>query len=148
MTLVVLMSVTTFITQRQLMVKNMAADNPIAQQQKILLYVFPLMFALGGFGFPIGVLIYWLTTNLWSMGQQFWVIRNNPAPGTPAYDAWEKRRTAKAAAKAAREGAATAATSGAVEPTEPPRPARQQPKRQSKSQRSKGGGSAKPPAGT
>ena len=85
--LILLMSATTFITQRQLMSKNMPADamnNPFAQQQKILLYVFPLVFAVFGMNFPVGVLIYWLTTNLWSMGQQFYVIRRNPAPGSPA----------------------------------------------------------------
>ena len=53
----------------------------MTQQQKMLLYVFPLMFAVSGINFPIGVLIYWLTTNLWSMGQQFYVIRRNPTPG-------------------------------------------------------------------
>ena len=93
--LVILMTATTFLTQRQLMVKNMPANNPMAQQQKILLYVFPVIFAVGGVGFPIGVLIYWSTTNIWSMGQQFWIIRNNPTPGTPAYEAWEKRKRAK-----------------------------------------------------
>jgi YidC/Oxa1 family membrane protein insertase len=41
------------------------------------------------------VLIYWFASNLWTMGQQFYVIRRNPAPGTPAYDAWELRRKAK-----------------------------------------------------
>lgn len=94
-TLVVLMTATTFITQRQLIVKNVAPDNPMVQQQKILLYVFPFMFAIGGFGFPIGVLIYWLVSNLWTMGQQFWVIRNSPQPGTPAYAAWETRQRSK-----------------------------------------------------
>ena len=44
-------------------------------------------FAVGGIAFPIGVLVYWTTTNLWTMGQQFYVIRRNPAPGTPAFDA-------------------------------------------------------------
>ena len=95
MVMVVLMTATTFITQRQLIVKNVAADNPIVQQQKVLLYVFPLVFAVGGVGFPIGVLLYWLTTNLWSMGQQFWVIRNNPSPGTPAHAAYLERKAAK-----------------------------------------------------
>ena len=56
----------------------------MAQQQKILLYVFPLIFAVFGINFPIGVLLYWLTTNLWTMGQQFYVIRRNPTPGSPA----------------------------------------------------------------
>ena len=58
------------------------------------------MFAVFGINFPIGVLVYWLTTNLWSMGQQYYVIRNNPAPGSPAYAEWEERQ----AKKAAREG--------------------------------------------
>ena len=82
--LIILMSVTSFITQRQLLLKNTASDNPIAQQMKIMMYIFPVMFAVGGLNFPIGVLIYWFTTNLWTMGQQFWVIHNNPQPGTPA----------------------------------------------------------------
>jgi YidC/Oxa1 family membrane protein insertase len=84
-----------FITQRQLLVKNVAADNPMIQQQKIMMYLFPLLFAVGGVGFPIGVLIYWLTTNIWSMGQQFYVIRNSPAPGTPAHAAYLERKRKK-----------------------------------------------------
>ncbi len=99
--MILLMTATSFITQRQLIVKNSAPDNPMVKQQKILLYVFPLIFAVSGINFPIGVLIYWFTTNLWSMGQQFWVIRNNPQPGTPAFEAREARRAAKAAAATA-----------------------------------------------
>jgi YidC/Oxa1 family membrane protein insertase len=131
--LIILMSLTTFITQRQLIVKNTAADNPIVRQQKLLLYIFPIMFAVGGINFPIGVLIYWLTTNLWSMGQQFYVIRNNPQPGTPAFDAKEKRDAAKAAKKAGT--AATAASATAVVEPEPPKQVRNQPKRQTRKKR-------------
>jgi YidC/Oxa1 family membrane protein insertase len=131
--MIVLMSATTFITQRQLIVKNTAADNPMVRQQKLLLYVFPVMFAVGGINFPLGVLIYWLTTNLWSMGQQFWVIRNNPQPGTPAHDAKLKRD----AEKAAKKGAPAVTQSGAVVPevVEPPKPTRNQPKRQTRKKR-------------
>lgn len=93
--LVVLMTITMFITQRQLLVKNVASDNPMIQQQKVMMYLFPLLFAVGGVGFPIGVLIYWLTTNIWSMGQQFYVIRNSPAPGTPAHAAYLERKRKK-----------------------------------------------------
>ena len=96
--LVVAMTGTTFLTQRQLMSKNMPADaltGPYAQQQKMLLYVLPVVFAVGGIAFPIGVLLYWTTSNLWTMGQQFYVIRNNPAPGTPAFAAKQKRDAAK-----------------------------------------------------
>jgi YidC/Oxa1 family membrane protein insertase len=51
-----------------------------------MLYVFPLFFLVYGFFFPLGVLLYWLTTNLWSMGQQYVVIhRMEPAAaGGPA----------------------------------------------------------------
>ena len=98
-TLIVLMSATTFTTQKQLMTKNMPAGsmdgNPFMQQQKILLYVFPLIFAVSGINFPVGVLLYWLTTNLWSMGQQFYVIRRMPAPGSAAEEALLRRRALK-----------------------------------------------------
>ena len=93
--LIILMSVSTFTTQRQLMMKNMPAsalDNPFAKQQKMLLYLMPLFFAISGVNFPIGVLLYWLTTNVWSMCQQFYVIRRMPAPGSPAEKAMQERR--------------------------------------------------------
>ena len=93
--MIVLMSGSTFTTQRQLMMKNMPAsalDNPFAKQQKVLLYLMPLMFVFSGVSFAIGVLLYWLTTNLWSMGQQFYTIRRMPAPGSPAEKALEQRR--------------------------------------------------------
>ncbi|HPE11927.1 MAG: membrane protein insertase YidC [Actinobacteria bacterium] len=131
--MIILMSATTFITQRQLIVKNTAADNPMVRQQKILLYVFPVMFAVGGINFPLGVLLYWLTTNLWSMGQQFYVIRNNPQPGTPAHEAKMKRD----AEKAAKKNTVTTAVAEPVasEVVEPPKPTRNQPKRQPRKKR-------------
>ena len=107
------MTATTFLTQRQLMSKNMPADaltGPYAQQQKLLLYVLPLVFAVGGIAFPIGVLLYWTTSNLWTMGQQFYVIRNNPAPNTEAVGAKEQARRGEAQAQGpARDRAAAGA---------------------------------------
>lgn len=100
--LILAMSATQFLTQRQLTMKNMPAsalDNPMARQQKMLMYIFPVIFAVTGVNFPIGVLIYWTTTNLWSMGQQFYVIRNNPAPGSEAERAMLERKARKAARK-------------------------------------------------
>ena len=131
--LIILMTVTTFLTQRQMIVKNTAADNPIVRQQKILLYVFPLVFAVGGINFPIGVLIYWFTTNLWSMGQQFWVIRNNPQPGTPAHDAKLKREADRAKAKQAPLPPAEDTDAA----SEPEAPNRVQPKKTSRAKRKK-----------
>ena len=140
--LVIAMTATTFLTQRQLMSKNMPPDamtGPYAQQQKMLLYVLPLVFAVGGIAFPIGVLFYWTTSNLWTMGQQFYVIRNNPAPGTPAFKAKEERDARKAERKAAHhhEEPRTEPVVDQKAPPTPPTPPRQQPKRQSRSQRKK-----------
>lgn len=150
--LVVAMTATTFTTQRQLMSKNMPADalsGPYAQQQKLLLYVLPVVFAVGGIAFPIGVLFYWTTSNLWTMGQQFYVIRNNPAPGTSAAKAKVERDRLKAERKGLPKGVEPEPE---PEPEEPKRPQqRQQPKRQSKSQRKKTGGpkpTPKPEGGT
>ncbi|MGH3327584.1 MAG: membrane protein insertase YidC [Streptomycetales bacterium] len=92
--MIVLMSASQFITQRQLMIKNTspaAANNPFVQQQKILLYVLPLVFAVFGINFPVGVLLYWLTSNSWSMGQQLFVIRRMPTPGSEAHRQLEER---------------------------------------------------------
>ena len=97
--LIAFMSLTTFTTQRQLMVKGMpkmdSSNNMMLQQQKIMLYLFPVIFAVSGVNFPIGVLIYWSTTNLWTWGQQFYVIKRNPTPGSPAYEELQKKRSAK-----------------------------------------------------
>jgi YidC/Oxa1 family membrane protein insertase len=84
--MIVLMGASTFFTQRQLMARNKATggDTQMAQQQKILLYVLPLTFAVFGYRFPVGVLLYWLTTNLWSMGQQAIVIRRMEATAAGA----------------------------------------------------------------
>jgi YidC/Oxa1 family membrane protein insertase len=81
------------------MVKGMpkmdASNNMMLQQQKIMLYLFPIIFAVTGVNFPIGVLIYWSTTNLWTWGQQFYVIKRNPTPGSPAYEELQKKKAAK-----------------------------------------------------
>jgi len=88
--LVVAMSALMFFTQRQLMSKNMptaatsGVNNPFAQQQKLLLYLMPGIFLVSGLGFPLGVLVYWVTSNIWTAGQQFIVIRRNPTPGSMA----------------------------------------------------------------
>lgn len=163
--LILAMCGTMFYTQLQITRKNMppeALEGPMAQQQKMMLYLFPIIFAVGGVNFPIGVLIYWLTTNLWTMGQQAWIIRNNPTPGTPAYAAWEARiiakggdpkekdptylrrkkmeeERAKANGKPASPAKGAAATATEAEPEdETPKVQRQQPRKKSRSNR-KGG---------
>ena len=139
---VVAMCATQFLTQRQLMMKNMPPDalnGPYAQQQKMLLYILPVVFAIGGVAFPLGVLIYWTTSNLWTMGQQFYVIRNNPAPGTPAFKAKQERD--------AKHGK-TVVEDPLKELEKPHPPPRQQPKKQSRSERRKQGGHQNPAGST
>ncbi len=78
--MLVTMGATTYWTQRQMMARATTTDPTQQSVQKIMLYVLPFSFAIFGFGFPIGVLLYWLTTNLWSMGQQAYVIKRMPPP--------------------------------------------------------------------
>jgi YidC/Oxa1 family membrane protein insertase len=97
--LIFIMSATTFTTQRQLMTKGMpkmdSSNNMMLQQQKIMLYLFPLIFAISGVNFPVGVLIYWSTTNFWTWGQQYYVIKRNPTPGSPAFEELERKKAKK-----------------------------------------------------
>jgi YidC/Oxa1 family membrane protein insertase len=96
--------VTQFITQRQMILKNSAPDNPMVQQQKAMMYIMPVFMAFFCFIAPVGVLIYLLTTNFWTMGQQFYVLHNSPLPGSKAHEAHLARQAAKAAKKAAKGG--------------------------------------------
>ena len=96
--MIVLMTVSQFITQKQIMAKNQnpaTATSQYMQTQRIMLYAFPLIFAISGISFPLGVMFYWLTSNFWTMGQQFIVIRNMPTPGSIAHKAREERLAKK-----------------------------------------------------
>ncbi|MBD0708313.1 MULTISPECIES: membrane protein insertase YidC [unclassified Streptomyces] len=91
--MIIMMSASQFFTQRQLMMKNvdLTVKTPYMQQQKMLMYIFPVIFAVMGINFPVGVLVYWLTTNVWTMGQQMYVINQNPTPGSKAQDSYLQR---------------------------------------------------------
>jgi len=131
--MVVLMTVSQFITQKQIMSKNISQamkESPTYKQQQILLYILPLVFLFSGFAFPLGVMIYWLVSNFWTMGQQFVVIRNMPTPGSQAFAAWEARQEKKNL----RKGIITES-----EPIEEAKPAqRQQPMGKNRAKRGKG----------
>ncbi|MDQ1713796.1 MAG: YidC/Oxa1 family rane protein insertase [Frankiaceae bacterium] len=121
--LIIAMTATTFITSKQMMGKNPSADPSQATQQKVLLYVMPLFLGVFGFQVAIGVLIYWTTTNVFSMVQQAVVMRHlGPVGSTPAAAA----KPAKPAAKPApnkRPATATPAAStanGAAAPADAP----------------------------
>ncbi|MEE1650385.1 membrane protein insertase YidC [Brachybacterium sp. J144] len=96
------MCAVTFFTQRELTMKNMpkaALEGPMASTQKMMLYMLPFIYVITGPGMPIGVLIYWLTTNVWTFGQQYIVIRATPTPGSDAEKARQERINAKRARK-------------------------------------------------
>ena len=81
LTLTTAMAVTTFISQRQLMNKQTAQVNP---QQQMLMKIMPLMFFVFAINVPLAVIIYWVTTNFWSVGQQWMLLRTAPVPAGDA----------------------------------------------------------------
>jgi YidC/Oxa1 family membrane protein insertase len=86
---VVISATTTFMTVRQsakrgLMQTNVDPDNPMAQSQKYMQYIVPF-FSLTGLYWQYGLVLYWVTTNLWTLGQQYFMFRNwEPLPTTAA----------------------------------------------------------------
>ena len=98
LTLVVLMIASQFFTQLQIISKNLSPEAKTGQayqMQKVMLYVLPFAFIFSGVFFPLGVVIYWFTSNIWTMVQQFVVIRNMPTPGSDAAKAREERLARK-----------------------------------------------------
>ncbi|MEN9731866.1 MAG: hypothetical protein RL488_1176 [Actinomycetota bacterium] len=97
-TMIVAMTASQFITQKQIMAKNQNAATQTSQYmqtQKIMLYAFPLIFAVSGIAFPLGLMFYWLTSNFWTMGQQYFVIRRMPTPGSKAFEERQTRLAKK-----------------------------------------------------
>jgi YidC/Oxa1 family membrane protein insertase len=130
---VAISSLTTFLTVRQSVTRSMAQmpDNPMAQQQKILMYISPL-FAFFSLNFPLGLILYWVTTNLWTLGQQHWFYSRHPMP---QFDA--KGNAIVIEAKPGLFAKLRKSTPEEQAPPPPPEPkiVRQQPSRQSRSKR-------------
>jgi YidC/Oxa1 family membrane protein insertase len=79
--LIAIMIVTTFLTSRQMILKTGWSEDPQQKMiQRLMLYGVPATLLFSGGAFPLGVVIYWVTTNLFSLGQQFWVLRKYPPP--------------------------------------------------------------------
>jgi YidC/Oxa1 family membrane protein insertase len=101
---VALSATTTFMTVRQtskrgLNTANMDPDNPMAQSQKYMMYIVPF-FSLTGLYWQYGLVLYWVTTNLWTLGQQYFMFRN-----------WDVTPAGAASATAPATGAAVATQS-------------------------------------
>ena len=84
---IVLMVALQFFSMRLSFSRNMPdmGDNPMAQSQRSMMYVMPLMFIFSGAFFQMGVVIYTVTASFWALAQSFWTIKVMPTPGSPAY---------------------------------------------------------------
>jgi YidC/Oxa1 family membrane protein insertase len=78
--LVVAMVATSFLTQKTIQSRSGPVDGPAASVQRMMLFGIPASLLLTGFVFPVGVLLYWTTNNLWTLGQQLHVLRRFPPP--------------------------------------------------------------------
>jgi YidC/Oxa1 family membrane protein insertase len=112
---VLVSALTTFLTVRQStkrgMTPQMTPDNPMASSQKFMAYVVPV-FALSGLYWQYGLVLYWVTTNVWTLGQQHVLFKRFP-PLTPVGAAGTTAAAGGAAGKpSAKPPAKRAAASG------------------------------------
>ena len=119
---VIVSASTTFMTVRQsakrgLMQTNVDPDNPMAGMQKYMMYIVPF-FSLTGLYWQYGLVLYWVTTNLWTLGQQFFMFRNwttedaQAASATATASGGAARNTTRSTARMESGGAKPAAGSG------------------------------------
>ena len=124
--MIILMCGTQFYTQLQIMTKNQTPEmkaSPTYRQQRILLYILPFIFVFSGFSFALGVMFYWVFGNLWTMGQQYIIIRRMPNPGSDAALAKEARdaRRRQRQPQVATEGAPAGGSIGGFNIVEEPK---------------------------
>lgn len=87
-----------FISQRLIVMKNMpiaAKEGPQFAMQKNMIYIFPVMYIFSGIMFPVGVLLYMMTTNIFTLCQNLWQLEFMPTPGSEAAEAKEAKELAK-----------------------------------------------------
>ena len=104
--LVLIMMATTYATSRQMILKTGWAEDPQQKMiQRLMLYGIPLSLLVSGSLFPIGVIIYWVTNNLFTLAQQQWVLRKFPPPAMAGKSTSAPVRPAAGQAKSANGGA-------------------------------------------
>ena len=149
--MVIVMTASQFITQKQIMSKNISQatrESQFFRQQQMMLYILPLVFAVSGVAFPLGLMVYWTISNFWTMGQQWIVIRQMPTPGSEAAKAREERLRRRGKwVEEPKDGKGVAKSGEASgEPAKPVSTQRQQP--MSKSRAKKQGGQKSNAGGT
>ena len=113
---VVISATTTFMTVRQsakrglMQTGTVDPDNPMAQSQKYMQYIVPF-FSLTGLYWQYGLVLYWVTTNLWTLGQQYFMFRNWEPIGAAAASATDSA-PARTAQSSARTGSSRTGSSG------------------------------------
>jgi YidC/Oxa1 family membrane protein insertase len=85
--LIIVMVLTSYFTQKQIMKRSGPVEGQAAMVQRLMLYGMPLGLLFSSGFFPIGVLLYWFTNNLWTLGQQFYILKKLPPPGSPTAQA-------------------------------------------------------------
>jgi YidC/Oxa1 family membrane protein insertase len=106
---VLVSAATTYMTMRQSQKRGMMQqgpvdpDNPAANMQKYMMYIAPF-FALSGLYWQFGLVIYWVTTNVWTLGQQHFLFRNLPIVGSATVDASAAPANALTSGKASANG--------------------------------------------
>jgi YidC/Oxa1 family membrane protein insertase len=118
---VIISMATTFFTIRQSQKRGMmpaaTPDNPMAASQKYMTYIMPF-FALTGLYWQFGLVLYWVTTNVWTMGQQYILGRRYPYT-PPAADGTAAATAAPASARSLTGGSAKSAGGGGAKATAP-----------------------------
>ncbi len=77
--LVLVSAAATYLTQ--ILVRRGQPTEPVgtaATVQKLMLYFIPVSVLFSGLIFPLGVLLYWFTSNVWTLGQQFYINKFHP----------------------------------------------------------------------
>jgi YidC/Oxa1 family membrane protein insertase len=110
------MGFTTYYQQKQMQASRGTQDSPQAQQMQMFARIMPFMLMLFAFNFPTGVVLYWLTTNLWTIVQQRIILKAAPIP-VPG----QKPAGSKGAAPAAKGGTKTAPKGGTSKPAGKPK---------------------------
>ena len=76
--LILFMGASTYYQQRQMMAKRGPVTDPQQQQMQTFARIMPAVLLIFGFGFPTGVVLYWVTTNLWTIVQQRIMLKAAP----------------------------------------------------------------------
>ncbi|WP_018585516.1 membrane protein insertase YidC [Salinispora arenicola] len=103
--LVLVMMGTTYLTSRQMILKTGWAEDPQQRMiQRLMLYGIPASLLISGAIFPIGVIIYWVTNNMFTLAQQQWVLRKFPPPPNVTKSGTTTTTSARGAAQPAKSG--------------------------------------------